>query len=556
MARLAEGTWHVEEGARVAQLHLCDLQKGLPAELARERLEQLGRNELPSPPGRSLLSMFLDQIKEILVLLLIGAAVISALLGEVTDAAVILFIVLLNATLGVLQEHRAEKSLAALKRLSQPYARVVRSGRLQQIPVAEVVPGDLILLEAGDYVPADARLVEVATLKVDESALTGESIPVEKTAAALPEADLPLGDRKNLVFRGTMVTYGRGKAVVTSTGVETELGRIAALIQETPREETPLQKRLGELGGWLGGLAIALVVLVFLAGIWHGQPALEMFMTAVSLAVAAIPEGLPAIVTIVLALGVQRMARRRAIIRKLPAVETLGTATVICSDKTGTLTQNQMTVQKIYVDGRLIQVTGEGYEPRGKFLLLGTEEPLRLREQPELLFLLGAAALASDARLEKTNGRYRLIGDPTEGALVVAAAKAGLFKQRLDRLYPRVGEIPFDAARKRMTTFHRTRDGLPPRLPGAALDWLPEEGACAQAECTCVAFTKGAPDILLARCTHLLAGGEVRPLEESERTRLLQLNGRLAEEALRVLAGLTATGRERPLLIRKPWSGT
>ncbi|NLY52482.1 MAG: HAD-IC family P-type ATPase, partial [Firmicutes bacterium] len=493
-----EQTWYLMSREDAAKALETDIDTGLTQEKAARRLEKYGPNELEAQAGRSLWDMLLDQFKDVLVLMLIGAAVISGLVGEIEDSLIILLIVVLNGILGVVQESKAENSLAALRQLSAPVATVIREGKVQHLPARELVPGDVILLEAGTNIPADARLVEAANLRCEEAALTGESVPVEKSTAPLKDPEAALGDRVNMVFSGTTTVYGRGRAIVVGTGMNTEIGKIASMIQKAPQEPTPLQIKLGELGKTLGVVALLLVVIVFALGLMRGEPAFEMFMTAISLAVAAIPEGLPAIVTIVLALGVQRMARRRAIIRKLPAVETLGTATVIASDKTGTLTQNEMTVTHVYVNGQMLEVTGQGYEPVGEFRSQDGEAKEDPLDDDHLNVLLHGFALANDAQLDAGSNGYGIIGDPTEGALVVLAAKAGLEVGNGDS-YPRVGEIPFDSRRKRMTTFHElSGDG--------------ELSRTAALNSGLVSFCKGAPDVLLALCTHIYADGEIRPL--------------------------------------------
>jgi Ca2+-transporting ATPase len=485
-----------------------DKDTGLSSSEASERLRAYGPNELTETPPRSLWSMFIGQLQETLVLMLIGAAVISGVLGEWTDAAVILLIVLFNAVLGVLHERRAENAMRALRELSQPTAKVIRDGTVIQIAGRGLVPGDVVILEAGDFVPADLRLSEAAALRIDESALTGESIPVEKsTRAVTPEGSselTPLGEQRTLAFKGTAVTYGRGRGIVIRSGMQTEIGRIAQLIQEAPQSATPLQERLTRLGKMLGLVAIALVGIVFFAGIWRGENSLEMLMTSVSLAVAAVPEGLAAIVTIVLALGMQQMSRRRAIIRRLPAVETLGATTVICSDKTGTLTKNEMTVVAGYVNNQRFQISGDEFSD--------------LPDSGESL--LAAASLANDARLELTdNGQTRIIGDPTEGALLVATERAGLDPQRLAVDFPRLDELPFDSERKLMTTLHSHQgNGL---MPTAA---------------NYVTMTKGAPDVLISRCDTVLNDGRAVPLDDETRQQILHANTSFAREGLRVLA--------------------
>jgi len=506
------------------------LDRGLaPGEAAR-RLEAHGPNRLAEAPGRSFLQMVGDQVAEPLVLILLGAALLSAVLGEWADVVVILAIVVLNALLGAAQEQRAEASLAALKRMGAPACRVLRDGRVREIPAEELVPGDVILVEAGDRVPADARLVETASLRADESALTGESEPVEKRAEPLdPEKVHGLGDFSNLIFNGTTIAYGRGRAVVYATGMKTALGQIAGLLAAEPQEPTPLQRRMGEVGRTLGAAAGILVLLVFFFGVWRGESVLDMLLMAISLAVAAIPEGLPAIVTIVLALGVQRMAARRAIIRRLPAVETLGTATVIASDKTGTLTLNRMTVTHLVTPAGEMDLS-EGAAEAAASAQSGVEvERGHPATAPGELpagaaWLVAGAALANDSRLEEEDGIVRPVGDPTETALLEVARRLGVHLAALNEAFPRVAELPFDSDRKRMTTFHRPGPGAEKWAPGVA-----RLG-------TIVAWTKGAPDVVLERCRFLLSPGGVRPLADADRSRIAEANQRLAAQALRVLA--------------------
>ena len=517
---MAEKKWYSLDVQEVSRELGTDPEVGLDIEEAARRLRDYGPNALEEKPPRSVLSMFIGQMKETLVLILVAAAVISAILGEWEDSIVILIIVALNAVIGVVQENKAEHALRALKEITKPSAKVVRGGKVLQVSAEEIVPGDLVLLDAGDSVPADARLIEAASLRTNESTLTGESMPVEKRPAVIGGEQVPIGDRINMLFMGTTVTGGRGKAIVVETGMKTQLGRIAQLLDEAAPESTPLQQRLSKLGKTLGIAAGVIVALVFLIGLWRGENLLQMFLVAISLAVAAVPEGLPAVVTIVLALGVTRMSRHRAIIRKLPAVETLGTATVICSDKTGTLTKNEMTVTRIYVAGGLFQVTGTGYAPTGKFLDPDSNEISPLDNENLKLMLLGGM-LNSDAQLEDTGEGHRVIGDPTEGALVVAAAKAGLSRSALAKKSPRVAEIPFDSDRKMMTTFHEIDGSIP-------------------------SFTKGAPDVLLGRCTGVLTDEGPVPLNDETRRRLLEVNSQLASEGQRVLALATRRWSELP----------
>jgi Ca2+-transporting ATPase len=393
--------------------------------------------------------------------------------------------------------------------MTKPTAKIIRDGMVTEVRAETLVPGDLVLVDAGDFVPADARLVESASLQVNESVLTGESVPVEKSLTSPGPGDIPIGDRTNMLFMGTTVTGGRGQAVVVATGQATQLGQIAEMLSAVAPEPTPLQQQLGQLGKQLGMAAGLIVAIIFLTGLWRGEEVLGMFMTAVSLAVAAVPEGLPAIVTIVLALGVTRMSHRQVIIRKLPAVETLGTATYICSDKTGTLTKNEMTVKGIHTADESFQVTGTGYRPRGEFLD-EKEREIDPSAHDHLQLMLLGGLLNNDSQLENGDN-YRIIGDPTEGALVVAAAKAGLTREEAGENYPRLAEIPFDSQRKLMTTFHRLGEGIR-------------------------AFTKGAPDVLLDRCTRVLRAGGEKPLTGEERTRLLEINRNLASRGERVLA--------------------
>ncbi|MGH6803019.1 MAG: cation-translocating P-type ATPase, partial [Methyloceanibacter sp.] len=459
----------------------------------------------------------------VIVWVLVGAAVISGLLEDWLDAAAILAIVFLNGLLGFVQEFRAERSLAALRNMSVSMARVARDGVLQSLPARELVPGDVILLEAGDRIPADARLIYATNFQSQEASLTGESTPVQKYAVVLEGADVPLADRTNMAFMGTTAASGKARALVVTTALHTELGRIAAMIQrasEAERTETPLQSRLEQFGYTLLWLALAVVAVVFALGHLRGEPLVAMFLTSVSLAVAAVPEGLPAVVTITLALGVTRMVKRHALIRKLPAVETLGSATVICSDKTGTLTKNEMTVTRLFVDDRMFDVTGEGYNPVGEIREIDRESSHVNHEgeslqhpslDPGLRHLLTAAVLCNGATLRQDDGVWKVIGDPTEGALLVAAAKMAFTMEALEPTHRFLGEVPFDPERKRMTIVRQT-----PERP--------------------MAFVKGAPDILLQHCTdYMTKDGKMKPLTEDLRRTILNANAAFAHEALRVL---------------------
>lgn len=507
--------WYQRSVAEVSQALGTRVDQGLSPDEARRRLEQYGPNELIRKAGPGVFQMFLSQLKDYMVIILFVASLVSMLLGEVTDSLVIILIVIINAGLGVFQEYRASQALEALRRLSAPNATVLRNGVQQEVPAVELVPGDVVVLETGDYVPADVRLISSVNLKIEEAALTGESVPVEKDAEARLEGDVGLGDQINSAFMSTLVTYGRGMAIVTATGMNTVIGRIAEMLQEGEDETTPLQRRLAELGKFLGTGCLAICTIVFFLGLLRGQPALEIFMTAVSLAVAAIPEGLPAVVTIVLALGMQRMAQQHAIVKKLHAVETLGSATVICSDKTGTLTQNQMTIVKMYIPGLEIDVQGDGYKPIGA--LTAEKRMLDLAHEPAICRLLEIGALCNDARLERSleHGaeEWRVYGDPTEAAMIVAAAKVGIHREQLHNEKPRLQELPFDSGRKLMTTFHT--DG----------------------ESRFMAATKGAPDVLIERCTRIMRrDGKIGQITPSDVEAILKENSTLAAQAYRVLA--------------------
>jgi Ca2+-transporting ATPase len=503
--------WHldIEEAARTLQ---TDLAAGLPEPEVPLRRAKYGPNALREQPGRGPWLIFFDQFKDFIVWVLAGAALVSGFLQEWVDAAAIIAILILNAILGFIQEYRAEKSLLALKNMAAPFSKVIRAGRKASIPAAELVPGDLVEIEAGDHVPADARIVwATPNFAVLESSLTGESTPVVKTCLELEEKDIPLAERANIAYLGTSVVAGKARALIVETGMQTELGRIAGLIQSIGPEATPLQKRLEEFGKWVVYLCFGLVALVFGMGLLRGGKVLDMFLTSVSLAVAAIPEGLPAVVTIALALGVQRMIRRHVLIRKLPSVETLGCATVICSDKTGTLTRNEMTVQAIATPEGLYEVTGSGYDPRGEFRRDGAA--VRPGEHPDLRACLEAAVLCNGAELVEKDGTARIVGDPTEGALLTAAAKAGILKGPLAAGHEFVEEIPFDSERKMMTIVRRD----------------PERRRV-------MAYVKGAPDVLLAACTRVRERDLERPITGEDAARILETNGRLSDRALRVLA--------------------
>lgn len=486
---------------------------GLTSKHAEQRRERFGENRLAEGERVSLLTIFLNQFRDFMVLVLMAATLISGLLGEYTDAITIIAIIIVNGILGFMQEVRAERSLASLKELAAPTAHVIRDGRKTTIPALELVPGDIVLLESGDRVPADIRLFSTQSLEVEESSLTGESLPVSKNTDPVEDVQAGVGDRKNMAYMGTMVTRGKGQGIVIGTGMDTEMGLIADLIQTAEDMETPLQRRLEQLGKVLVYVALAITAVVVITGILHGHRVYEMFLAGVSLAVAAIPEGLPAIVTIALALGVQRMIKRRAIVRKLPSVETLGCATVICSDKTGTLTQNMMTVQQVWAGGQFYDVSGTGFDPSGEFAQSGHKvDPLRrgdLRRLLEIGVLCNNSELAVDSSAK--NERWTVFGDPTEGALLVAGAKAGIETEAISEQVTRLDELPFDSTRKMMSVLTKDRSG--------GLELL----------------VKGAADVLLDRCTHMLLDGRVIPLTGSLRKAVAQANESMATAALRNL---------------------
>ena len=507
--------WHSMEAAQALKELDTDLEHGLTEDEAGRRLQRYGYNELKKEARISPFTIFMNQFKNILIAILLIAIVLSAVVGELIDAGIIAAIVIFCAVLGFTQEYRSERALETLKKMLSPTITVLRGGRQEEIPSKELVPGDMLLIEAGDKIPADARLVESHSLMCDEASLTGESVPLSKETEPLPE-DVRVSDRNNIVFAGTTVTYGRGKAVVTSTGMNTEFGEIAKAVTTVKAETTPLAKRTGEIGKWLGIICLSICFLILVISIvreaFWGQIDLRfimgMVMFAVALTVAAVPEALPAIVTGALAIGMRQMANRNALVRKMPAVETLGCTTVICSDKTGTLTKGEMTVRKIFNRGRMMEVTGVGYTPVGE--LRGSEVIKTADDLPLRLFLLGGI-LCNDAVLQEKEGHWSIKGDPTEGALVVAAEKAGLRPDEMRRENPRIEEIPFSSERKRMTTIHQMENGKR------------------------VAFMKGAPEVVLERCSRTFEDSRMEELGDVEKAQILKINQEMAQKALRVL---------------------
>ncbi len=542
-----EQEWHALKAEDVLK-HLEVQHDGLSSEEVEKRLEYYGPNQLKEAPRPSFLALLWAQLNNFVVILLIVASVISALLGDYVEASAIMAIVVLNSVLGIVQEQRAEQALAALKKLAAPDAQVLRDGSRRAVPSYNLVPGDIVFLEAGNFIPADLRLLEAINLRVEEASLTGESLPVQKNAATVLEKNVPLGDRKNTAFMGTVVNYGRGRGVVTSTGMRTQLGLIATMLQNVETEETPLQRRLDQLGKTLSIGSLILVAVVFIVALINqtdisllftnpliyftkfAEQITEVFIIAISLAIAAVPEGLPAVVTISLALGMREMIQRHALIRKLSSVETLGSATVICSDKTGTLTQNEMTVTRIWADNQFINVTGTGYAPNGEFQVDGTK--VDVKKYPAILSTLWLGLINNDATIETTGEEesqltYRIVGDPTEGSLIVAAAKAGAIHVDINEAYPRENEVPFDSERKRMITIHDVRDpkaeDLSPFHNEKHKDWD-------------VIAVKGAPDIVLDLCTQYQGmDDKPQPMTTEVKERILAANDAMTRDALRVI---------------------
>jgi Ca2+-transporting ATPase len=525
--------WYQMTAAQTAEKLQTDPAQGLSGTEAARRLAEHGPNELVERSGRTPWKILLEQVSGVLTLILVLAAVISFFLGDALEAVVILAIVVLNAALGFFQEYRAEQSMAALKRMSVPTVRVRRDGHVQEVSAHDLVAGDVVVLETGNIVPADGRVLSSTNMRVQEAALTGESEPVDKEAALVFETDRALGDRRNMAYMGTIVTYGRGELIITDTGMNTELGHIAEMIQAVEPELTPLQQRLNKLGKSLSLVAILLVGLVFVLGLLRGGEIEEVLLTSVSLAVAAIPEAMTAVVTIALSLGAQRMLKRKALIRKLPAVETLGSVSVICSDKTGTLTQNRMTVTALDIANHRFDLTQRPGE--AEMALVAAEGSEQLRAQPSLDLLLIGGAIANDATLTPDAANPKVlhaVGDPTEGALVLAAAQAGILKDALDQAFPRVAELPFDSVRKRMTTVHRTPtdDAQIPESLCAVWERKPTDRLPPY-----IAFTKGAIDGMLKVADRVWVEGEIEPLDEGWRKRVMAAHDGLAANGMRVL---------------------
>lgn len=499
--------WHTLSSEQTIQ-QLESQPGGLSQTQADARLLQYGPNELQAAHRVSPWEILLEQFKNVLILILLGATAISLFLGHGVESLVIAVIVLFAVGLGFVQEYRAERAIEALKQMAAPTATVLRDGVEVKIPARELTPGDVVILHTGDLVPADARLLEAINLQTEEAALTGESLPVEKHVRPLENPDLPIGDRKNMVYAGTAVTYGRGRAVVTATAMQTEFGKIAQMLQEVETGKTPLQQNLDKVGTVLARAAFVVVALIVALGLLRGQPFIDMLIFGIALAVAVVPEALPAVVTISLAIGVQKMVKRHALIRRLPAVETLGSTSVICSDKTGTLTKDEMTVRRIFTAGQMFNVSGAGYAPEGEF---STGDGAPAAPTPAVRELLMAGALASDTEMiQLPGGSWDIKGDPTEGALVVAAAKAGLQKAALDTAQPRVHEVPFSSETKRMTTIHAAGESL-------------------------TAYAKGAPEVILESCDRVLTAGGEAPLDATGRQQILTQAQTMASDALRVL---------------------
>ncbi|MBW4499161.1 MAG: cation-translocating P-type ATPase [Scytonema hyalinum WJT4-NPBG1] len=540
----AAAVWHSLEVDKSLELLKTNAETGLTPQEVEQRLQKYGPNELEETAGRSAWEILVDQFKNIMLLMLIAVAIISGVLdllawqqgslkpGELPfkDTIAILAIVVLNGILGYVQESRAEKALAALKKLSSPNVRVIRDGKPLEVVAKDLVPGDVMLVEAGVQFAADGRLIEESNLQVRESALTGEAEAVNKRAKLILPEETSLGDRINLVFQGTEVVQGRAKILVTNTGMQTELGKIAAMLQAVESEPTPLQQRMTQLGNVLVTGSLILVAIVVAGGLLRGGNLQELLEVSLSMAVAVVPEGLPAVITVTLALGTQRMVRQNALIRKLPAVETLGSVTTICSDKTGTLTQNKMVVQSVYTNNSAFRVTGEGYAPKGEFQL--DSKTISIDQYPEIQALLVGCALCNDSFLQQQQGQWTILGDPTEGALVTLAAKGGIEKDQWDSKLPRVAEFPFSSERKRMSVISKVEQVQTGVSPLTSVD--PVLSNLVQSE-SYLMFTKGSPELTLERSTHVYVGTSSVPLNDEQRRQILAENERMASKGLRVL---------------------
>ncbi|HAT4425575.1 TPA: cation-translocating P-type ATPase [Legionella pneumophila] len=500
--------WHDKKPQEVAKVLKTDLSVGLTEEEAQRRLEESGANVLVKQKKTSFLKILFQQVNSLVTWVLLGAVVISFLLGETVDAIAIFAIVVLNAIIGFIIEFRADRAILALQKLASPKARVIRDGHAKMITTSDIVPGDTLLFEGGDLVAADARLFELSSLKTEEAPLTGESLPIEKNLNFC-SVETPLAERKNMVFMGTSVANGTGRAIVVATGMSTEMGRIATMLNEASRDESPLQKRLNQVGSRLLWLCFSIVLLIFILGWLRRIPFFELFMSSVSLAVAAIPEGLPAVVTVALALGVQRMVRRAVLVRRMSAVETLGCLQVICTDKTGTLTVGEMTARKLITAEEVYSIIGEGYHLDGHFISQGQE--IDVAKDNLLQTVLNAASACNNAEIRLQQGQLSTVGDPTEIALLVAAAKGDIWRDNLESTFPRIRELPFDSERKRMTIIRRQAEQL-------------------------TAFVKGAPEVIFERCTHILTREGIKKLTPKERARMQQSCQLMASEALRILA--------------------
>ena len=505
--------WYQKTPTEIEDELQTSLSKGLSENEAKSRLEKFGENKLEEGKKKSIWQKLVDQIVDPMVIILIAAAILSAFTGDGIESIIIIAIVVLNAALSIYQEGKAEDSVAALQKMSSPDASVIRDGNAKTIKSNELVPGDLIIIETGDIIPADIRLTNSSNLQIDESSFTGESVAVDKDYNVEYNEEKGIGDRKNYAYSSTIVTYGKGEGIVTETGTKTEIGKIAQTIQSYDEEETPLQKKLGVLSKQLGIMVLVVAIFVFALGILGNNDILTVLMTAISLAVAAIPEGMTAVVTIVLSMGMNRMAKRHAIVKRLLSVETLGTTTVICSDKTGTLTQNEMTVVKAYTNGQEIDFTGTGYDPEGEAFYTHNGEKALTASNETLETMVYIAALTNDAIITKENGQYGVVGDPTEGALLTMSAKLQAMKKKLDEKYPRVEEIPFDSKRKMMSTFHENFN-----------------------DHEVVSFTKGAPDLIIKYCNRILLDGEVVDFTDELKEKVLGKNSEFSKQALRCLA--------------------